>query len=343
MNQISRLIATAATVAATLASTSAVYAQVGYDKPIKIALTNSLEHPIAVGGTKFAESIEARSGGKMKARVYANATLGNDVQVISSLQGGTVEAAVVSIGLLSSMVKEYSLYTLPGVFHNVKEADQLMDGPFGTKLRDRLAEHRLVGLSYFEHGFKNVTNNKRPVNKVEDISGLKIRITQTPSLVDVFTALGANPVPMAYGELYGAMESGAIDGMETTLVTFENGKFFEVQKNIALTQHVYDPLILIFSRPIWDKMSPAQRQTISEAAVDASHAQRQATREREAKLIVDLKQKGVSITEFSPQEMTRMRAKLEPVSDKYRKLVGEENSKDFFAELANARATTSGK
>ncbi|CAN5754894.1 TRAP transporter substrate-binding protein [soil metagenome] len=339
MKIISGLISSAVATAFTLALASSAHAQAGYDKAIKIALTNSLEHPIAVGGTRFAEGIEAKSGGKMKARAYPNATLGNDVQVISSLQGGTVEAAVVSIGLLSSMVKEYSLYTLPGVFHNTKEADALMDGPFGTRLRDRLAEHRLVGLSYFEHGFKNVTNNKRPITKVEDISGLKIRITQTPSLVDVFQALGANPVPMAFGELYSAMESGAIDGMETTLVTFENGKFFEVQKNIALTRHVYDPLILIFSRPVWDKMSPEQRKIVSEAATDATRAQRQATRDREAKLMVDLKQKGVTITELAPAEMNRMRDRLAPVSDKYRKIVGEENSKDFFAELAAVRAT----
>jgi tripartite ATP-independent transporter DctP family solute receptor len=342
MNLFFRLVASATCGICALTIASAACAQSGYEKPIKIALTNSLEHPIAVGGVKFAEAIESRSGNKMKARVYANAGLGNDVQVISSLQGGTVEAAVVSVGLLSSMVKEFSLYTLPGVFHNTNEADQLMDGPFGTKLRERLGNFRLVGLSYFEHGFKNITNNRRQITKVDDIKGLKIRITQTPSLVDVFETLGANPVPMAYGELYGAMESGAIDGMETTLVTFDNGKFYEVQKTIALTKHVYDPLVLLFSRPVWDKMTPEQQQTVKEAAMDAARAQRKATREREAKLMVTLKEKGMTITELSSQEMDRLRTRLEPVTDKYRKLVGEDNSKEFFAELAAIR-TAPGK
>jgi tripartite ATP-independent transporter DctP family solute receptor len=337
MTLFAKLISRAAAVGCALLLPLAAQAQAGYDKPIKIALTNSLEHPIAVGGTRFAQAIEARSQGALKARVYPNATLGNDVQVISSLQGGTVEAAVVSIGLLSNMVKEYSLFTLPAVFHNVREADLVLDGPFGRKLRDKLADHRLVGLAYFEHGFKNITNSKRPVTRWEDASGLKIRVTQTPSLVDLFTAIGANPVPMAFGELYSAMEQGAVDGMETTLVTFDNGKFAEVQKYISMTQHVYDPLILIFSKPVWDRMTATQRQAIAEAAAEASKVQRAATREKEAKLMVDLKKRGVSITELAPTELARLRAKLTPVSDKYKQLVGAESVAEFNAEVAKAR------
>lgn len=338
MSKLSRVVSSTAAALLALSLSFNAGAQTGYDKPIKIALTNSLEHPIAVGATKFAELVEANSGGKIKARAYPNASLGNDVQVISSLQGGTVEAAVVSIGLLSNMVKEYSLLTLPGVFHNVKEADMVLDGPFGKKLADRLQAHRLVGLAYFEHGFKNITNSKRPVTKWEDASGLKIRITQTPSLVDLFTAIGANPVPMAFGELYSAMEQGAIDGMETTFVTFDNGKFAEVQKHISLTQHVYDPLLLIFSKPVWDKMTAAQQKIVSDAAMQAAKVQRQATRAREATLMVDLRKKGLIITELSPQEMTRMREKLEPVSAKYKTLAGDDTAKELMAEVAKARA-----
>lgn len=321
-----------------MAAAGAAYAQAGYDKPIKISIAVSNSHPMATGVNRFAEIIEAKSGGQMKAKVYPGGSLGNDVQVISSLQGGTVEATLVTVGLLSGMVKEYSLLTLPGVFHTTREADQVLDGPFGQKLSSKLADHRLVGLSYMEHGFKNIMNNKRPITKWEDASGLKIRVTQTPSLVDLFSAIGANPVPMAFGELYGALEQGAVDGMENSLVTFESGKFSEVQKYIGMTQHVYDPLILLLSRSVWDRMSPAQRRIVSEAAVEASKVQRQATRESEAKLISALRAKGLVISELSPSELSRLRARMAPIADKYKALASEETVKELNAELAKARA-----
>lgn len=329
----------------TLLSATGTFAQ-GFDRPIKIAISTAPDHPITIGGNKFAELIGQKSNGKLKARVYSGATLGSDVQVISSLQGGTVEAAVVTVGLLTSMVKEYNLLILPGVFHNVQEADVVLDGAYGTKLRDKLVEHRLIGLTYLEHGFKNISNSKHPIAKWEDVQGLKIRVSQTPSLVDAFTAIGANPVPMSFGEMYPALEQKAIDGMESTLVTFSSGKFNEVQKYMSLTQHIYDPLVLLFSKPVWDKMSEDQRKAVMDAAVAARGVQRQVTREREAQVVGELKSKGVAVTSMTDAEKNRMRDRFKPVVDKYRKEVGAAASDEFFAEVQKARtevaARTSG-
>jgi tripartite ATP-independent transporter DctP family solute receptor len=307
-------------------------------RTLRISVSTAADHPLTVGAQKFADLVTAKSGEKFKVRVYPGATLGSDVQVIASLQGGTIDATVVTTGLLTSLIKEYNLFILPGVLQSVQEADAVLDGPFGSKLRTGLEVHRLIGLAYMEHGFKHVTNNKRPISKWEDIEGLKIRVTQTPSLIDVFKRLGANPVPMAFNEVYTALETGATDGLETTLATFEATKLYEVQKHVALTSHIYDPLILLFSKPVWDKMQPEERKLLTDSATEASAYQRQFNRDREAKLLGDLKKRGIAVTDVSSQEKVRMRERLKTVVDTYSQAVGEPSTREFLAEIEKSRA-----
>jgi tripartite ATP-independent transporter DctP family solute receptor len=196
----------------------------------------------------------------------------------------------------------------------------------------------LIGLGYWDYGFRNVTNSKRPIAKWEDLQGLKIRVIQIPIFIDMFNALGANAVPMPFPELYGALENKAMDGQENPFVTIEYSKFNEVQKYASTTKHVYNPAALIFSKKNWDQLSGDERKILQEAANEAIAYERGVSREMDAKSVEGLKSKGVVITEITAQERARMRDKLKPVTEKYEKQAGEQLIKELHGELAKARA-----
>jgi TRAP-type transport system periplasmic protein len=310
---------------------------------LKMALAQAKDHPFSLGAQKWADLVSEKSDGKIKIRLFPGATLGGDAQVISSLQGGTIDATAVSTGLLSTMIKEYGLFYLPLVFSDVREADAVLDGAIGQKLLDRLPEKGLIGLAYWEHGYRNVTNSKRPVVKWEDIQGLKIRVIQIPIFVDIFNMLGANAVPMAFPELYTALETKAVDGQENALATIETAKFEEVQKYLSTTRHVYDPLVVLFSKKAWDTLSNDERRILSDAAKEATLYQRQLNRDREVQMIKDVKARGMNVTDLSPQERARMREKLQPVTDKYTQDIGEELVQELYAEIDKARDSIASK
>jgi tripartite ATP-independent transporter DctP family solute receptor len=309
------------------------------DRTFRIAVVQVAEHPFSMGAQKLADLINAKSGGKMKAKVYTGGTLGGDAQVISSLQGGTIDVTVVSTGLLQGMDKEFGLFYLPLVFQDVREADAVLDGPLGQKLLDKLPEKRLIGLCYWEHGFRNVTNSKRPIAKWEDIQGLKIRVIQIPIFVDIFNGLGANAVPMPFPELYTALETKAVDGQENALATIDTAKFNEVQKYLSTTRHVYDPLVVLFSKKTWDQLSNDERKIVLDSAIEARPYQRKLNRDREAQILKDMASKGMVVTDVTPQERARMREHLKPVTEKYTKEFGEPLVKELNAEIAKARAS----
>ena len=179
------------------------------DKTFKLALQNPKGHPLEMGASKFAELVAAKTGGKVKVNVFPGGTLGGDAPNVSAAQGGTIEFVLLNSGILASQVKDFEVYDFPFMFANAKEADAVVDGPFGQKLHAKLADKGLVGLAYFELGFRNITNSKKPINTVDDIAGLKLRVIPNAINVDWVKALGANPTPLAFPELYaGARAEG---------------------------------------------------------------------------------------------------------------------------------------
>jgi tripartite ATP-independent transporter DctP family solute receptor len=313
---------------AVLLPLSVAQAQEIKERSIKFSFLNEKDHPQGLGAQKFADLVSAKSGGKIKIRLFPGGTLGGDLQTVSALQGGTVEMTVLNAGLLSGQVKDFSALDLPFLFNNAKEADAVVDGPFGKKLFDKLQAKGLVGLGYWDLGFRNLTNNKHPVQKAEDIQGLKIRVVQSPVYIDLFNTLGANAVPMPFPEVYTALEQKAIDGQENPLTTILSSKFNEVQKYLTITRHIYNPQALIFSKKIWDQLSPAERKLITEAAQEAQAYQRQISREREAQALEQLKKGGMQVSELPAAELTKIRDKVKPVVAKFS---GE--FKDTMAEL----------
>ena len=287
------------------------------ERTFKLALQNPKGHPLATGAEKFAELVAAKSGGKMKVNVFPGGTLGGDAANVSALQGGTIEFVMLNSGILASQVKDFEVYDFPFMFANSKEADTVVDGPFGRKLHDKLADKGIIGLAYTELGFRNITNSRKPIKAVEDIAGLKLRVIPNAINVDWVKALGGNPTPMAFPEVYAGLEQKAIDGQENPLSVILANKFFEVQKHLALTNHQYNPQSLIFSKKVWDTLSPGDRKILQDAAAEASKFQRQVNRDKAAGDLDQLKKNGMQVTELSAAELTKLREKMKPVIDKH--------------------------
>ena len=229
------------------------------------------------------------------------------------------------------------LLDLPFLFNDYNEADAVLDGPIGKKLLEKLPEKGLIGLGYWDHGFRIVTNSKLPITRVEDFSGLKIRVPQSAISIDTFNALGANAVPMPIPELYTALETKAMDGQENPYAAVEALKFNEVQKYASATRHAYNPLVVIFSKRTWDRLSPSERRIVQEASDEAGAFERTVSREANEKSAETLKSKGMSINVVPPQEIARMRDKLKPVTVKFTKEGGEALADEIQAAIDKAR------
>ena len=323
----------AAIAVATLAATGATQAQ---DRTFKFALQNPKGHPLEIGAQKFAELVAAKSGGRLKVNVFAGGTLGGDAANVSALQGGTIEFVQLNSGILASQVKDFEVFDFPFLFANAKEADALVDGPIGQKLHAKLAEKGIIGLAYVELGFRNITNSRKPINTVEDIAGLKLRVIPNAINIDWVKALGANPTPMAFPEVYAGLEQKAIDGQENPLSVILANKFFEVQKHLAVTNHQYNPQSIIFSKKVWDTLSPADQKILQDAAKEAAAFQRQVNRDKSADDLQELKKAGMAVTEFSPAEQAKLRARLEPVVAKHGAAI-QATVAEVQAELAKLR------
>lgn len=334
MRSVTTMLCTAAAVM--MLPLSAALAQVS-ERTIKFSFLNQADHPQGLGAAKFAEIVKAKSGGKINVKLFAGGTLGGDLQTVSALQGGTVEMTVLNAGLLAAQVKEFSAMDIPFLFNNSKEAFAVMDSDFAKRLLNRLSDKNLVGLGYWDLGFRNVTNSKHPITKLEDFSGLKLRVLQLPTYINLFNTLGANAVPMPFTELYPALETKAVDGQDNPVTVIFNSKLFEVQKYLSLTRHTYNPQVLLISKKFWEKLSPAEQKLISESAAEATVYQRKVSLEREAGALEALKKAGMQVNELSPAEVARIRDKVKPVIEKASQNIGEAVLSDLNAAIASAR------
>lgn len=307
------------------------------ERVIKFGLNGPDGHPAVAGMKKFAEIVAAKSGGKMKVNLFLNGTLGSDQAVVSAIKGGTIEMAVMNSGILASEAKELAIFDFPFLFANEKESDAIVDGPVGKKMHTLLEAKGIIGLSYWELGYRQMTNGKRAINKVEDIEGLKLRVIPNPINVAWVKALGANPTPMPFPEVYAGLEQKAIDGQENPVSVIAANKFWEVQKYLALTNHQYNPQSVIFSKKVWDALTPAEKKILDDAAHEAALFQRKEGRAAVASNLELLKKNGMTVTQFSPAEVAKLREKMKPVIAQFSASVGEATVNEVNAELAKLR------
>ena len=322
--------------AAVVAFGGASAAPIG-EHTIKFATQNPKGHPLVIGMEKFAEIVTAKSGGKIKVNMFPGGVLGGDAPNVSALQGGTLEMVSMNSGILASQVKDFAVFDYPFMFANGKEADAVVDGPFGKKMHAKLEPKGLIGLTYWELGFRSITNSKRPITKVEDMEGLKLRVIPNAINVDWVKALGANPTPLAFPELYAALEQKAIDGQENPISVINANKFFEVQKYVTLTNHQYNPQSVLMSKKFWDSLNPAEQKIITEAAAESTVYQRQQARLQDVTALDAVKKGGMQVTELSAAELAKFREKMKPVLEKHGASTPEAVL-ELTGELAKIRA-----
>ena len=306
-------------------------------RTIKISYGTAPDHPFGLGVNKFAELIGQKSGGLLSAKGFANGQLGAEVPSIASAQGGVLEMTVTSTSAVVGTIKEFALFDFPYLFATEKEADALLDGPAGKALLDKLPEKGLIGLCYWESGFRNITDSKRPIARVEDISGLKIRTIQNPVFIDTINALGANAVPMPFTELYTALESKAIDGQEGPYTTIYTSKIHEVQKYLSSTKHIYGAVVVLVGKKFWDQLGMDEKKILQDSCAEARDYERKVNREMMPSSLAELKAKGMVFTDITPEELARMRAKVKPVVDKHTRTVGENLVKEAYAAIEKIR------
>jgi tripartite ATP-independent transporter DctP family solute receptor len=286
----------------------------------------------------FAQAVEKASGGKMRVRAIGAAALGPDTQMQQALVGGAQEMMVGSTATLVGITKEMALWDTPFLFNNTREADAVLDGPIGQKVMDQLQAKGLVGLAYWENGFRNLTNSTRPVAKLEDLSGIKLRVMQNNVYLDSFKQLGANAVPLPFSELFSALETKTVDGQENPYNTILSSKFYEVQKYLSVTNHVYSPWIMLVSKKWWDQLSKDEQKVLRDAAIASRDAERIDTRSEGARALSDLKAKGMQINELPASEAARMRDKLTQVNAGIATTVGMDLWNETQAALVALRA-----
>jgi TRAP-type transport system periplasmic protein len=295
------------------------------------------EHPIGKGTKRFSEVVAAKSGGKLDVKPYYSGTLGDDAKAIAALQGGVQEMTSTSTSPLVGNIREFGVFDLPFLFANEREADAVLDGPLGKKLLDKLPARGLIGLCYWENGFRHATNSKRPITKAEDFGGLKFRTMQSPIYLDTFNALGSNALPMAFAEVYTGLEARAIDGQENPIATIDSAKLNEVQKYLSLTKHSYSPLPVLVSKKFWDRLSLDEQKILQDSCEEVRDYQRKLNRESDTQILQQLREKGMQINELTPQELTRIREKIKPVIEKHVKTIGEDLVGEMYAEIAKVR------
>jgi tripartite ATP-independent transporter DctP family solute receptor len=327
---------TSALMAATLLVATSAFAQFA-ERTIKFTNGVNEDHPVGLGVKRMQEVLNAKTGGKIKINAFWGGSAGGDLPATQALRAGTQEMVCTSSSPLVGIVKELGAFDLPFLFANEKEADAVLDGPAGAYFNKKLEDAGVVNLAYWENGFRNLTNSKRPVAKAEDFDGVKVRVMQNNIFLDTFKTLGSNAVPMAFGEVFTALETKTIDGQENPFVTIETSKLNEVQKYLSVTRHAYTPFLVLYSKKLWDQLNAQEQAVLREAAIEGQKVQRAANRSLNEKSLSSLKTKGMVVNEVTPAEQLRMFQKVKPVYDRNIPTIGGEAVNMVLDGLKKAR------
>ncbi len=283
---------------------------------LRLAHNAAPGNPKAEASLKFAELVAQKTDGRVKVEVGGSAQYGDDVEALTSMRLGTLAFSANSQGTTSGVVPEYAVLGLPFLFQSLPQAWKVLDGPVAKKLDDASKTKGLVLLAMWDNGIRHTSNNVRPIAKPEDLAGVKIRTPPDPMTVDIFKALGANPTPLAFSELYIALQQGVVDGQENPLMNIHSSKLFEVQKYISLTGHKYEATPLLASKMVFDTLSKADQKAVLEAAAEAGKLNREMSAKADQELRSKMEDAGVKFNTVDPAPFV---AKTKPVYDKWEK------------------------
>lgn len=252
-------------------------------------------NPRHEAAVKFADTVKAKTNGRIEIQVAHSAQLGDDAAMVTALRSGTLDMSANSQGAVSTVIPEYAALGLPFLFADIQKAWQLMDGPIGQELAQKAAAKGMIQLGLWDNGIRQMSNSKRPLRTPADLKGLKMRTPPDPVTVDIMQALGADAQQIKFSELYVALQQGVVDGQENPLTNIASAKLYEVQKFISMTGHKYESTPFLMSKRSWDRLSAADQKVFTEAAAEATTVQRQLNKEADEKLVAELKSKGTQI------------------------------------------------
>ncbi|MDX8492719.1 TRAP transporter substrate-binding protein [Mesorhizobium sp. VK22B] len=316
---------------ATLAFGSLLIGIANAETVLRSSDTHPDGYPTVEAVKYMGELIKQRTNGRYSVEVYHSAQLGEEKDTIEQTQSGVIDLDRVSMGPFNGIVPETAVPSLPYMFRSVEHMRHVMDGPVGDQILKAFEAHDLVGLAFYDSGARSFYNTKKDITSIADLKGMKFRVIQSDVFVDMVNALGANATPMAYGEVYSALQTGVIDGAENNWPSFESAKHYEVAKHYTLDQHQIVPEVLVMSKASWDKLSPEDQAIVSQAAKDSVVKMRELWDAQEKKSRDIVEKAGVKVSEIDKQPLIDA---MKPVYDKY---LATPELKDLAARIQAAK------
>lgn len=306
-------------------------------KVIKISNGVAEKHPAVIAlKEKFKPLVEQKTNGRYKIEVYHSNQLGDDVKATEAARAGTLEACVTSTAPLVGFTKELAIFDIPFLFPNEKVADGVLDGQLGKKLSDLMPSKNLVNVAWWENGFRHLTNSVREVKTPADLKGLKIRTMDNALHLAAWRAMGANPSPMSWSEVFTALQQHAIDGQENPVPNFYTARIQEVNKYITTTGHIYSPFMFLFSKKFFDGIPKEDQDIIIAAAREAGLYERQLNREATKQNLEDIKKEGGIVTELTAEQKKLFQDLTAPIWDQVADKAGKDLVNELKAEIAKA-------
>ena len=292
--------------------------------PIKFGWTTSegATDPYAVTARQFKIELEKAAPGEFDVQFFPNRQLGDEKEMLEGLSFGTLHMAVITNAPIASIEPAFQINDMPFLYADEAAAHKALDGPLGQALMAKLLKKNIMGLGFTEGGFRQMINNVRPINTPADVEGIKWRVMLNPVFVGMFRALGGNAIPMAWGEVFTAVQQGTIDGLEIPIAVIQNNGYYEVTKYISLTNHTYSALGLLISKKTWDKLSDTQKQAFETAGKETVKAQRATIGDNIGKMLKKLESEGMTLNRV--KDTSAFRAKVKPVYDEFKPSIGED-------------------
>ena len=290
---------------------------------MRISISTSQTSHQGIAIDTFAKEVEKRTQGRYKVQTFYNGALGGERESIEAVQLGTLDLTMTSSGPVPNFVPEVAILDIPFLFKDYAQARSTLDGPIGQDMLGKFTPKGIIALAWGENGFRHMTNNKRSVNAPDDLKGLKMRTMENPVHMQAYKAFGIIPTPMAFTEVFTALQQGTVDGQENPLSVISAAKFGQVQKYITLTGHVYSPALLLMNKGKWDKLSAADKQAFAESAKEAVKANRARIDEDEKRVVAELKAQGMTVVEVV--DKSKFQNTLTPTFAEFGKKFGQDN------------------
>src|SRR5690242_17396165 len=287
---------------------------------INIAVAQNSHYGVAID--TFAREVERRTGGRYKVQTFYSGALGAERESVEGVQLGTLDLTLTSTGPLPNFVPELAILDIPFLFRDYAHARAVLDGPIGTELLAKFPAQGMIGLAWAENGFRHMTNSRRPVNGPDDLRGLKMRTMENPIHIEAYRQFGILPTPMAFTEVFTALQQGTVDGQENPLSVITAAKLEQVQKYLSLTGHVYYPALILMNKAQFDKLSPADKRARIDAGREAVELNRARIGEDERRAVGGVRSEGMAIV--YALEKAECQAALGPVYGGFSKRFGQE-------------------